>query len=468
VRYYSIVISGAPAAFPSIPGASVAGAQWDSWVHGQNDPGAQQVEFQIEEYRPNLPTENSTLTIYGVSFDQIKQSANLVGKPIAIYGGMKPGLPIATVQSAHAGLLMQGQIIKCWGNWIGTEMSLGMSFAPAGYTSAQSSGGGGGGGGAGGGGGGGAGAGQSAQIIRFGRTGPRSLLRRSLPRGLVRISPADTTGSSTSPGATGTPSIPAFSLGTVAQLGPSAFGAATTNVGGVISSLFGGGGNGLQAPINLIHNLLPNMPLSGAIQQTLSTAFPSAGTSISISSLLKLAYQDAGVYQNLEQYSKYLNKLAGSILGIKNYIGVQFSSYNNTIHVWDGTTPITQGQISVVDLIGQPTWIEFNKINIKTVLRADIHCGSYVTLPPTLTGLTEGAIIAGAPEQKTVTSFNGVFVVWRVLYIGDFRNPDGAGWSANYEAILRDATTGMNATEANALAAQLNQVPSAGVGVVGL
>jgi hypothetical protein len=62
-----------------------------------------------------------------------------------------------------------------------------------------------------------------------------------------------------------------------------------------------------------------------------------------------------------------------------------------------------------------------------------------VTLPPTLIGLTSGAIIPGAPasEQKTNTSFSGTFVIYRVLHIGDFRNPDGVGWSSNFECLAQ-------------------------------
>ena len=48
MRYYAIVIDGAPSVFQSIPGADIAGAQWATLINGQNDPGAQQIEFQIE------------------------------------------------------------------------------------------------------------------------------------------------------------------------------------------------------------------------------------------------------------------------------------------------------------------------------------------------------------------------------------------------------------------------------------
>jgi hypothetical protein len=231
-------------------------------------------------------------------------------------------------------------------------------------------------------------------------------------------------------------------VGDIGQFGGGAFGAATSFSGGFASSMFGGGIKGLQAPLNLIHNMAPNMPLRGAIQETLSKAFPRGGANVLISGALKLPYQDAGMYQNLQQYAQYINNLSQSLGGIKKYPGVQFSAHTNTINVWDTTSTLGRGIIEVIDLIGQPTWIDQNMINIKTVLRGDIHCGMTVTLPPTLLALSQGAIIPGAPGsvQKTNVSFTGTFVVWRVLHIGDFRNPDGAGWSSNFECLLQPGT----------------------------
>src|SRR4249920_184014 len=114
MRFYSIAIAGALASFPS---RYDGGAIWGTEYNGKHDPGAQQIEFQIEEFRPDLPSADSTLTIHGVSFQQIRDTGGLIGKPIIIYGGMRPGLPIATAQSPKAGLLMEGQIKKAWGNW---------------------------------------------------------------------------------------------------------------------------------------------------------------------------------------------------------------------------------------------------------------------------------------------------------------------------------------------------------------
>jgi hypothetical protein len=68
------------------------------------------------------------------------------GSGFPAYGSsdMRPSLPFATHQSQHRGLLMDGQISHAWGNRIGTNMSIGLAFSPAGTGDEQSGGGGGG------------------------------------------------------------------------------------------------------------------------------------------------------------------------------------------------------------------------------------------------------------------------------------------------------------------------------------
>jgi hypothetical protein len=199
-----------------------------------------------------------------------------------------------------------------------------------------------------------------------------------------------------------------------------------------------------MAPLNLIHNLMPNVPLKNAVQETLSRAFPKASINMLISSALKLAYQDAGMYQSMPQYAKYVNKLSQSILGPNKYLGINFSANSNKLNVWDGTQPVSTGDISYLDLIGQPTWIDMFQVNIKVVLRAGLQIGSHLTLPPTLMTTGAGSFAPNVPEQKKNLAFSGDFIVTRVLHIGDFRNPDGSSWCTNYEATFQGATTGAN------------------------
>ena len=56
--------------------------------------------------------------------------------------------------------------------------------------------------------------------------------------------------------------------------------------------------------------MMPNMPLSAAISQTLGTAFPIVCTNININPALLLPFQYSVVYQNLQQYALYIKNLS--------------------------------------------------------------------------------------------------------------------------------------------------------------
>jgi hypothetical protein len=425
VRYYSINIAGAPADI--FPPRYDGGAQWGTILNGQHDPNAQQIEFQITEYDSNLPTENSVLTIYGVTWDQIKATNSLVGKVIAFYGGMTKGLPLATFQSQRDKNILQATILKAWGNWIGTEMSIGMAFVASGAVQAGATkssspyar---------------GAPTSEPASVVQYDRTGLRSIDRRFRTRvqGIQGIPK--------------TSAITDLSGNIVKLLSNFDIGPATSVVGGMTNSFFGGGNIApLAQPLNLIHNMMPGMDLSGAIQDTLSKAFPQANIRTAISQGISLGYQDAGMYQSLEQYAGYIQKLSQSVLGSKDYQGVSLTSWNNTLTALDFTQPLGNGDISYLELIGQPTWLDIQTISVKVVLRGGLHIGDYVTLPQTLVNFAgaDAMLPMGAPDQRTHISLPGQYQVRRILHIGDFRNPDGANWSTNYELITKGATGGV-------------------------
>lgn len=120
MRYYRIEISDADGA---------AFATYTSFVNGATDPGALQVELDIVAATYATPVGNSFVRIWGVPITVISQSRDFNGKRIKVYGGMQKGLPLAN--PAQAGLLVQGDIIQAFGNWIGTDMSLDLIMVPS-------------------------------------------------------------------------------------------------------------------------------------------------------------------------------------------------------------------------------------------------------------------------------------------------------------------------------------------------
>ena len=177
---------------------------------------------------------------------------------------------------------------------------------------------------------------------------------------------------------------------------------------------------------NIVHNWQANTPLAQSLEQTLKTAFPALTPKISISPNLVLAYNDTGFYQTLEQFANYIFQASRDVVKTKGYAGVRVSQQGNQLIVTDGTQQ-AQGakQIAFTDLIGQPTWIAYNVVSVKTVMRADINISDQVTLPPSLVTTTA----ASAPQYRSQTSFQGTFMVPEMRHVGNIRQPDGASWN---------------------------------------
>lgn len=127
MRYYSIIISdpdsGAIVKPKSLAGLS-SDATYTSFVNGVSLPGALNVELDIQVYDLATPNGASWVRVWGISLEEIGQANDLVGKSISVFAGMQKGLPLA--KPKQAGLILQGSILKSWGNWIGTDQTLDM------------------------------------------------------------------------------------------------------------------------------------------------------------------------------------------------------------------------------------------------------------------------------------------------------------------------------------------------------
>jgi hypothetical protein len=383
VRFYAVKISGAatlqntieniaivnpgtPLAgigadpIASIISPSVSGSQWSSVFNGQNDPGALDIDFDIEIKQGQ---SNGHITIYGIEQNEISQAVYLTGQRVQLFGGFTEGLYLANNQVPHQGLLADGQIYPAFGTWTGTELSLTLILVPG--------------------------------------------------------------------------------------------------------SLSGIGGP--TDPKNIVHNLAKGSPLASAMQQTLQTAFPNSQFLINISNSLVLSEPDLGFYQGLEQYSNYIKSLSHSILGTpttNGYQGVQIipTGFNKYI-VTDFTNNGGVIPLQFEDLIGQPTWINQNTIQIKTVLRADINAAMagggavYISLPSPLLvnaqlqsggGGGNNAVIGGifsnafsnTYQHGNVLLFTGQWMVTNLRHIGHYRQPTGESWVTIIEATSQQFSQG--------------------------
>src|SRR6266576_4629767 len=74
--------------------------------------------------------KSAEITIWGIPLQTISQATNFINQSFTLSAGMKPGLPLATAQSAEAGKLIQGYVYASWGNWVLTDMTLNFVIFP--------------------------------------------------------------------------------------------------------------------------------------------------------------------------------------------------------------------------------------------------------------------------------------------------------------------------------------------------
>jgi hypothetical protein len=129
MRYYEIIITplnGAPIIY-STQGSA-----------GTPNGSALRIDFDIYQQQFNQAGLNSFIRIFGISYKQISQLANLNPKipltnpnnfaKIQISAGMSKGLPFA--KPSQQGILVKGLIGQAFANWQGTEISLDLVIIP--------------------------------------------------------------------------------------------------------------------------------------------------------------------------------------------------------------------------------------------------------------------------------------------------------------------------------------------------
>ncbi|TKI08339.1 hypothetical protein [Martelella alba] len=178
------------------------------------------------------------------------------------------------------------------------------------------------------------------------------------------------------------------------------------------------------SPKNIVINWKKGALLATAIKNTLATAFPDYSIEINISSSLVLSHDAPGFYATISQFAAYVKQVSQSII-TTNYSGVDIIIRPGKFVVYDGTTAATPRQLKFTDLIGQPTWIENQVINLTCVMRADINVGDYIKLPPGAIATTQASSYS---QYRQSSIFQGTFQVQRVRLVGNSRQPDGNAW----------------------------------------
>lgn len=84
--------------------------------------GALQIELDVPVIQFATPMGNGTIRVWGIPITDIKAASTYNNKVLKLYGGMAKGLPLANPK--QQGLLLEGIINQCFGNWQGVDMTL--------------------------------------------------------------------------------------------------------------------------------------------------------------------------------------------------------------------------------------------------------------------------------------------------------------------------------------------------------
>ena len=95
-----------------------------------SDPGALNIEFDVPVSQLAKPQGSSRIKIWGPGLQMLGQASQLAGMNVQLSAGMYRGLPLATQQTVHAGVVLKGSIFQAFGNWEGTNQTLDMLVLP--------------------------------------------------------------------------------------------------------------------------------------------------------------------------------------------------------------------------------------------------------------------------------------------------------------------------------------------------
>lgn len=163
----------------------------------------------------------------------------------------------------------------------------------------------------------------------------------------------------------------------------------------------------------------------GSIQDSITKALSDAGISSTVQINSKLVASDfmAAKYETVDRFAQDINTITKNIIKDATYIGVKTiktdKGYLCTDNSTKGTNPI---QIAFTDLIGQPTWLDFNTVQLKCVMRSDIKVGDTITMPQS--NVIQGRFFS--PKENI--SYTGTAWVSQVRHIGNFRQADSNSW----------------------------------------
>jgi hypothetical protein len=183
---------------------------------------------------------------------------------------------------------------------------------------------------------------------------------------------------------------------------------------------------------NFVHNPAQGESLSSSVPRAVQNSGTGLTAQMNIHPDLAYSFSAPGVYPNLSTFADNLNTISRNIMNDPEYLGIRARVSGNTVYFYDFTQPANKTTtIDYTDLVGQPTWISPNTLQITCVLRADLSLGDAITLPPLQGSVSSGLSAPGSeipPSLRNTLLFEGNFGVLQIRHVGNYKSPDALQW----------------------------------------
>lgn len=192
----------------------------------------------------------------------------------------------------------------------------------------------------------------------------------------------------------------------------------------------------MQNPGNITLNWTAGQSLAAALQACLSVAYPNMPISINIGSNLVLDRDVHAFFSTLDGLAQKVAELTNAYFGGQI---VTITIQAGKIVVYDRTYQPAPIQINFTDLIGQPTWIEPNVMQMKTVMRADLQVGAMISMPKgyqNVPGFVSTSAYSLPSSLKYQSSFQNNFQIIQLRHIGNFRSSDASNWATVFNCVM--------------------------------
>jgi hypothetical protein len=168
-------------------------------------------------------------------------------------------------------------------------------------------------------------------------------------------------------------------------------------------------------------------PLTGAVTNALNAAFPSIPVVGQFSDAVTANQDTPHISSSMGDFAQKVNEFSNAVATQDDYLGANIAMQGDKFYLFDGTSTEDQTTVAIAftDLIGNATWIEYNVMQFKAVMRGDLSPGGIVTLPKGTNAIN---------SQNTFTqfrqnlSFQNSFMVSKIRHLGDSRQRGADSW----------------------------------------